>query len=53
MVNCNMNPWLLNHLKVNSDFNMNNPLGLNLLTRLRIGFSHINNINLNTIFKIL
>ena len=41
MVNCNMNPWLLNHLKVNSVFNMNNPLGLNLLTLLRIGFSHL------------
>ena len=41
MVNCNMKPWLLNHLKVNSVFNMNNRLGLNLLTLLRIGFSHL------------
>ena len=28
-------------------------LGLKLLTRLRIGFIHLKNINLNTIFKIL
>ena len=46
---------LLNFIRPNSSnvFKINNPLVLNLLTRLRIGFSHLKNINLNTIFKIL
>ena len=35
--------YLLNFIRLNSNcvFNINNPLGLRLLTRLRIGFSHL------------
>ena len=55
---CNSASWeifkkhLLNFIKSNSNnvFNINNPLGLKFLTRLRIAFSH--NF-LDTIFKIL
>ena len=47
---------LLNFIRPNSNnvFNINNPLGLKLLTRLGISFNHLKkNINLNTVFKIL
>ena len=46
---------LLNFIRTNSNnvCKINNPLGLKLLKSLRIGFSHLKNIILNTIFKIL
>ena len=46
---------LLNFIRANSNnvCKINNPLGLKLLKSLRIGFSHLKNIILNTVFKIL
>ena len=35
-----------------STFNVRNPHGIKLLTRLRVGLSHYVNTNLDTIFKI-
>ena len=37
----------------NSCFNIHNPVGLKLLTRLRVGLTHLNDINSNTIFQIV
>ena len=44
---------LLNFIRPNSNnvFNINNPLGLKLLTRLRIGFSHLKEYRLKHNFQ--
>ena len=45
--------YLLNFIRLNSNcvFNINNPLGLRLLTRLRIGFSHLKEYKLKYNFQ--
>ena len=46
---------LLNFIRpcANSIFNIHNPYGIKLLTRLRVGISHLRNHNLGIAFKIL